>query len=111
MDIVVGQRITDRRNNLFKELMKRHHWLAVREGGPQRVKAAKWFLKKMQQANSEEEVGSYWGTGSDVIYYQAYNVTDRESKVALNAIAAQMIRECHRVGIVPGVSATPFKVV
>lgn len=95
---------------MISYLMKRYYWSAVHEGGPQRVRAAQWFLNNMRQATSKEEVGSYWGTGSDVIYYLPGKVTDRESQVALNAIAAQMIHECHRVGIFPGVSETPFKV-
>lgn len=92
---------------MIKSLIKRYHWYAVYKDGPARVKAARWFLKKMQQGTTYEEVSFYWGTGSDLIYYLSKNVKDGESKAALNSIAVEMVAKCNSVGMYPG-SDIPF---
>jgi len=84
---------------MIRYFIKRYHWNAVHRDGPKRVESARWFLRKMQQGTTKEEVSYYWGTGSDVIYYLPQNVKDLESKSQLNAIAKQMIEKCNTVGL------------
>ena len=93
---------------MIKSIIKRYHWYAVYKDGPARVRAAQWFLNKMQQATNQEEVKFYWGTGSDLLYYMLQNVTDRDSQIRLNAIGEQMFRKCESVGIY-ATSTPPFK--
>lgn len=94
---------------MFGFIQRQKKYSAVRTYGWERVDSARWFLQQMQKANDKKTVGKYWGQGSDLIFYQKDNITDRAVQSALNDIAQRMVEKCNSVGIYPNIHLPPFE--